>query len=71
MYYIPHPHMIRKCYGLSINERNVLLDILCHLGENEVAFPSLETIACNLGISESTVKSAITSLEEKRFIKTV
>ncbi|WP_430112972.1 helix-turn-helix domain-containing protein [Paenibacillus sp. B1-33] len=71
MYYIPYPHMIRKCYGLSINERNVLLDILCHLGENEVAFPPLETIACNLGISESTVKSAITSLEEKGFIKTV
>ncbi|WP_367303825.1 helix-turn-helix domain-containing protein [Paenibacillus dendritiformis] len=54
-----------------MNERGVLLDILSHLGENEEAFPSQETIACNLGISESTVKSAITSLEEKRFIKTV
>ncbi|MFA8307224.1 MULTISPECIES: helix-turn-helix domain-containing protein [Paenibacillus] len=42
-----------------------------YLGKNEEAFSSLETIACNLGISESTVKSAITSLEEKRFIKTV
>ncbi|RPE06741.1 helix-turn-helix domain-containing protein [Paenibacillus polymyxa] len=70
-YYIPYPHMIRKCYGMSMNERGVLLDILSHLGENEEAFPSQETIACNLGISESTVKSAITSLEEKKFIKTV
>lgn len=57
-YYIPYPHMIRKCYVMSMNERGVLLDIL-------------ESIACNLGISESTVKSAITSLEEKKFIKTV
>ncbi|WP_127531738.1 helix-turn-helix domain-containing protein [Paenibacillus kobensis] len=70
-YYIPYPHMIRKCYALSMNERGVLLDILSHLGENEEAFPSQETIASNLGISESTVKSAVTSLEEKGFIKTV
>lgn len=71
MYYIPYPNMIRKCYGLSMNERGVLLDILSHLGENEEAFPSQETIACNLGISESTVKSAITALEKKMFIKTI
>jgi DNA-binding transcriptional regulator YhcF (GntR family) len=70
-YYIPYPNMIRKCYGLSMNERGVLLDILSHLGKNEEAFPSQETIACNLGISESTVKSAITSLEQKGFIKTI
>ncbi|GGA17518.1 hypothetical protein GCM10008018_72160 [Paenibacillus marchantiophytorum] len=43
-YYIPYPHMIRKCYGLSMNERGVLLDILSHLGENNEAFPSQETI---------------------------
>lgn len=70
-YYIPYPNMIRQCYGLSMNERGVLLDILCHLGENEEAFPSQERIASNLGISESTVKSAVTTLEEKGFIKTV
>ncbi|MET3208167.1 UNVERIFIED_CONTAM: biotin operon repressor [Paenibacillus sp. PvR008] len=70
-YYIPYPHMIRKCYALSMNERGVLLDILSYLGENEEAFPSQETIASNLGISESTVKSAVTTLENKGFIKTV
>ncbi|MDU2240441.1 MAG: helix-turn-helix domain-containing protein [Paenibacillus sp.] len=70
-YYIPYPHMIRKCYALSMNERGVLLDILSHLGQNEEAFPSQETIASNLGISESTVKSAVTTLEQKGFIKTV
>jgi len=35
------------------------------LGENKDAFPYQETIACNLGIGEYTVKSAITSLEDK------
>ncbi|MNZ90436.1 hypothetical protein D3C78_1093990 [compost metagenome] len=70
-YYIPYPHMLRKCYGLSMNERSVLLDIISHLGENDEAFPSQETIACNLGLSESTVKSAINALVKKRFIKTV
>jgi biotin operon repressor len=54
-----------------MNERGVLVDILSHLGENEEAFPSQETIASNLGISESTVKSAVTTLEKKGFIKTV
>ncbi|WP_396135474.1 helix-turn-helix domain-containing protein [Bacillus sp. 3255] len=52
-----------------MNERGVLLDILSHIGENVEAFPSQETIACNLGISESTVKLAITSLEEKNSSK--
>lgn len=69
-YYIPYPHMLRKCYGLSMNERGVLLDIISHLGENDEAFPSQETIACNLGLSESTVKSAINVLVKKKFIKT-
>ncbi|QLG39185.1 hypothetical protein MKY42_23790 [Paenibacillus sp. FSL W7-1088] len=47
-YYIPYPHMLRKCYGLSMNDRGVLFDIMSHLGENDEAFPSTETIFCNL-----------------------
>jgi DNA-binding IclR family transcriptional regulator len=46
-----------------------LLDIIGQLGENDEAFPSQE-IACNLGLSESTVKSAINVLVKKKFIKT-
>lgn len=52
-----------------MNERDVWLDIISHLGENDEAFPSQETIACNLGLSEFTVKSAINVFVKKKSSK--
>lgn len=66
--YFPLPLRISRCRRISSQEKMVLIELFCCFGQNEVAFPSLETIAFRLDIDDKTVSKSIKKLVDKQFI---
>ncbi len=68
MGYTIAPHKIHRCFGLTPEERMILIDLFGFMGDNHMCFPSQETIARNIGCSSKTVGRRITALVSKKLI---
>lgn len=62
------PQKFHRCYGMTGYEKLILIDLWAYMGDTHHCFPSLETIARNLGCSSKTVDRHIHTLEEKKLV---
>ncbi|AIE58850.1 MULTISPECIES: helix-turn-helix domain-containing protein [Bacillaceae] len=67
-HFVAVPNSLRKCIGLSANDKDVLYDILWSINDNESCFPSKSTIAERLNIGESTVGRSLNKLHSMYFL---
>lgn len=67
-YYVPLPHKLYRCLGLTIYEKMILTELIAYMGKNSNCFPTQETIALNIGASSKTVSDYIWRLRDKDFI---
>lgn len=63
------PHKLLRCINLSPQAKIILLDLLSYMGDSNSAYPPIEDIALNCGMSHATVQKFIMELEEKRILK--
>ncbi len=62
------PRRLWKDENLSPREKHILSYFLSYLGEKRYCFPSLSTIAKDVGLSRNTVVNCIHNLEVKEYI---
>jgi len=62
------PKKFSRCYGLTEYEKLILIDLWAYMGDKHHCFPSLESIARNVGCSSKTVERHIGYLSEKNLI---
>lgn len=62
------PQKFHRCYGLTEYEKLILIDLWAYMGEKHHCFPSLESIARNVGCSSKTVDRHIHSLADKKLV---
>jgi hypothetical protein len=67
-YYVPLPHKLYRCLGLTIYEKMILIELIAYMGTNIHCFPTQETIALNIGASSKTVSDHLWRLRDKDFI---
>ena len=67
-HFVAVPNSLRKCIGLTANDKEVLYDILWSINDNESCFPSKSTIAERLSIGESTVGRSLNKLHSMYFL---
>ena len=66
--YTKVPNELIQSPWLAMNEKCMLMYLMSRSGRKKQCFPSLKTIAEDLGASESTVISIIKKLESKNLI---
>lgn len=62
------PQKFIRCYGLTEYEKLILIDLWSYMGDKHLCFPSLGTIARNVGCSSKTVERHMETLESKELI---
>lgn len=62
------PHKIHRCYGLSLYEKLILVDIVAYMSDQSQCYPTTEMIARNVGCSSKSVERHIATLAEKKLI---
>jgi biotin operon repressor len=67
-YYVPLPHKLYRCLGLTTYEKMILIDLIAYMGTNSYCYPTQETIALNIGASSKTVSDHLWELRKKDFI---
>lgn len=43
--YTKLPHKVHRCYGLSSYEKLILVDLIAHMSNKYICYPTIETIA--------------------------
>lgn len=67
-YYVPLPHKLYRCLGLTIYEKMILTELIAYMGTNCYCFPTQETIALNIGATSKTVSEHLWRLHDKGFV---
>ncbi|MCM3470989.1 helix-turn-helix domain-containing protein [Brevibacillus borstelensis] len=62
------PHKIHRCYGLSQYEKLILIDLISYMSDKNKCYPTIETIARNIGCSSKSVERHIRELAKKKMI---
>lgn len=62
------PHKIHRCYGLSLYEKLILVDLVAYMSDQSQCYPTIEMIARNIGCSSKSVERHIGQLAEKKLI---
>lgn len=64
-YFVILEHAFLRNSKYTITEKMLYLNLLAYAGDKSSAFPSINSMAMDLNIGESTVKRSITTLIEK------
>lgn len=68
---IPKKWWFNDLSGLSFSERCVLISLRLHADRDGKCFPSLRTMAQQLGSTPKTILKAVKGLEKKHYVKVV
>lgn len=68
---IPKKWWFNDLSGLGFSERCVLISLKLHADREGKCFPSLRTLARQLGSTPKTILKAVKNLEKKRYVKIV
>ncbi len=58
-------------YGLTPDQFTVYCYLVCCAGQKEFCWPSVKTLSACCGLSENTVRKAVTALVKRGFIRKV
>ncbi|SET86699.1 helix-turn-helix domain-containing protein [Paenibacillus sp. NFR01] len=62
------PHKIHRCFGLSLYEKLILIDLIAYMSDKIMCYPTLEMIARNVGCSSKSIERHIEELEKKKMM---
>lgn len=66
--YTKVPHKILRCYGLSDYEKLILIDIIAYMSDKNLCYPTIETMARDVGCSSKSIERHVAGLSEKKLI---
>lgn len=66
--YTKVPQKIHRCFGLSQYEKLILIDLVAYMSNKHKCYPTIETIARNVGCSSKSVERHLQMLHQKSFI---
>lgn len=62
------PHKIHRCFGLSLYEKLILIDLIAYMSGKALCYPTLEMMARNVGCSSKSIERHIEELEKKKMV---
>lgn len=62
------PHKIHRCFGLSLYEKLILIDLIAYMSDKIMCCPTLEMIARNVGCSSKSIERHVEELEKKKMM---
>lgn len=68
-YFVQIPHKLLRCMNISLPAKFILFDIIAYMGNKNHAYPSIEDLALNSGVSHITVQTYIKELEDKMILR--
>ncbi len=69
--YVPVPQKIHRCLNLSSKAKMIFIDLISYMGDKIYAYPTIDDIALECGMSHPTAENYIKELKDKKFIKVI